>query len=281
MPFDTGYAQRSKPGGGRSRWAGLAGREQGDAYTASHSFVFLHGLTFDRRMWDTVLDALPPDQRAIAFDLPGHGSSPSRDRHNLEAVVEAIHEAVIEADVERPVLVGHSIGAVLASMYAARYPAAAVVNVDSPVRIEPFVRLVQSLAPQLTGDGFDEAWGKFRASMHIERVPARGRELLEGGSRVSQELVLSYWADLLERSVEELASWVEEELMQAQEAALPYLAIFGNPLNGVEVAWLRSRHPLAEIVVWPVGHHFPHLAQPASFASLLSDFATDGSMAWR
>ena len=171
MPFDTGYAERSKPGGGRGRFAGLAGRERGDEYTAAHSFVFLHGLTFDHRMWDSVLDALPPDHRAIAFDLPGHGSSPSLDRHNLAAVVEAIHEAVIEADVERPVLVGHSIGAVLASMYASRHPAAAVVNVDSPVRIEPFVRLVQSLAPQLTADGFDDAWGKFRASMHIERVP--------------------------------------------------------------------------------------------------------------
>ena len=38
-------------------------------------FVFLHGLTFDSRMWAPVLDALPSGHRAIAFDLPGHGGS--------------------------------------------------------------------------------------------------------------------------------------------------------------------------------------------------------------
>ena len=50
------------------RWADLAGRPHGDRAASGRSFVFLHGLTFDHRMWDPVLEALPrttPRSRSI------------------------------------------------------------------------------------------------------------------------------------------------------------------------------------------------------------------------
>jgi hypothetical protein len=40
-----------------------------------------------------------------------------------------------------------------------------------------------------------------------------------------------------------------------------------------ERAFLDDRLPHAEIVVWPVGHHFPHLADPARFAAMLTGLA--------
>jgi hypothetical protein len=33
-----------------TRWAGIAGRAHGDLLAPGRPFVFLHGLTFDRRM---------------------------------------------------------------------------------------------------------------------------------------------------------------------------------------------------------------------------------------
>src|SRR5262245_28710496 len=105
----------------RVRWAGLSGREHGDPDAAGPAFVLLHGLTFDRRMWDPVLGALPRGRRAIALDLPGHGgSSPLRGR-GLAAAVDAVREAVVAARLDSPILVGHSIGGPIASIYAARY----------------------------------------------------------------------------------------------------------------------------------------------------------------
>jgi Alpha/beta hydrolase family/RTX calcium-binding nonapeptide repeat (4 copies) len=79
------------------RWARLAGRAHGDEEAPGTPLVFLHGLTFDRRMWDTVLDALPSGRRAIAFDLPGHGHSAALPEQGLAVVAEAIHEAVLGA----------------------------------------------------------------------------------------------------------------------------------------------------------------------------------------
>jgi pimeloyl-ACP methyl ester carboxylesterase len=272
MPFDTGLM----PDFSRLRFAGLAGRARGEAGHDSRPLVFLHGLTFDRHMWDPILDALPPGQRAIAFDLPGHGGSRALHRHTLERVTDAIQRAVADAGLERPVLVGHSIGASLASIYATRYPAAGVINVDAPVNVEPFARFVLSLAPGLVGDGFDETWSKlFRPSMHIERVPAARRSLLRAGDVVSAELVLGYWSELFTRDPAEIAEAVDEGLRQLHEAGLPYLALYGRQPDPDDEAWLLERLPEAEISVWPVGHHFPQLENPTGFAALVSAFAAD------
>ncbi len=262
--------QISDPETDTLRWAGIAGRAHGDLDAPGRPIVFLHGLTFDRRMWDPVLDALPAGHAAVAFDLPGHGDTPALDAHRLDDVVDAIHDAVVEAGLREPVMVGHSIGAGLAAIYAGRYPAGAVVNVDAQLRLEPFAQLLRSLAPQLRGDRFPETWSMFRASLHVDRVPEATRALLRAGDRVSQTLVLSYWSDMLERTVAETAAWVDAELTRAREALTPCLIVFGSTLDRDERAWIEDRLPQAEIVVWPVGHHFPHLADPERFAALLT-----------
>jgi pimeloyl-ACP methyl ester carboxylesterase len=111
--------------------------------------VLLHGLTFDRTSWHPVLAelaTLDPGRQVLALDLPGHGESPPRPGYDLEPVADAVHRAVAEAGLSGPVLAGHSAGGVIATIYAARYPARGVVNVDQPLRVEPFAQLVRSLA---------------------------------------------------------------------------------------------------------------------------------------
>ena len=226
-------------------------------------------------MWDPILDALPPEQRAIAFDLPGHGTSPALARHDLESVADAVHEAVLAAGLDRPLMVGHSIGAPIASIYASKYPASGVVNVDSPVRVEPLAQMVQSIAPQLHDD-FDTVWSTiFRPSMHIERVPEVHRHLLRAGDDVDQQLVLGYWADLLLRSVDDVAAFVETTMRRLADAGMPYLAVTREPFSAEDQAWLLERLPQAELAVWPVGHHFPQLERPEGFAALMLAFAEE------
>jgi pimeloyl-ACP methyl ester carboxylesterase len=240
-------------------------------------FVFLHGLTFDRRLWSPVLDALPPGHRAIAFDLPGHGDSAALPRHSLDVVAKAIHEAVLDAALDAPIVVGHSIGGALATIYAATHPAVAVVSVDAPVRLEPFAQLLRCLRPQLCGDGFGDAWAIYQDSWHMELLPDADRALLRAGDRPGddplRQLVLSYHADLLERPLSETVRARDEGLSQLQAAGTPYLTLHSCPVDRSDGMWLHERLPQAEIVVWPVGHHFPHLAHPARFGALLAGLA--------
>jgi len=249
------------------RWAGLAGRDHGDRNVPDPAFVLLHGLTFDRRMWYPVLDALPDGRRAIALDLPGHGGSPALSRPGLEPVVDAVHDAVLAAGLDAPIMVGHSIGGPIAGIYASSYPASGVVSVDAPVRFEPFAEQLRTLRPQLEGEGFDRAWEFFRESMRFDLLDDAQRAYLS--ERPSRELFLSYQADLLERPLEAAIRWRDDGLSRVNRSRIPYVALHTKPVDPDERAFVVERLPQAEVLVWPVEHHFPHVADPERFARLL------------
>jgi pimeloyl-ACP methyl ester carboxylesterase len=250
-----------------------AARLRGHSHAAGRPLVFLHGLTFDHRMWDPVIDALPPGRRALALDLPGHGHSPKLADHDPDTVSAAVHEAVLAAEIDTPLVVGHSAGALVATVYASEYPCAGVVNVDAPLDSGPFARLLRSLEPRLRGEQFQDAWSLFRASMHADLLPAAMQALLTAGDEASQQLVLSYWRPLLENTPEAAAAWTDGLLACLRADQVPYLALFAGTRDPAEGAFVASRLPHAEVVSWPVEHHFPHLADPVRFAAVVTDFA--------
>ena len=102
--------------------AGLAADDYGQSDDRP-PLVLLHGLTFDRSLWRPALAELcriDPGRRVLALDLPGHGESPGWPSYDVESVAQGVHRAVEEAGLQSPVVVGHSIAAVIATVYAAR-----------------------------------------------------------------------------------------------------------------------------------------------------------------
>ena len=222
-------------GDARGTWAGLAGELHGDPADTGCGFVLLHGLTFDRQMWQPVLAALPSGHAVLTLDLPGHGASPALSSHRLERVAEAIHAAVQDAGLEAPITVGHSLAAGLAGIYASTYPASAIVNVDSPVWLEPMARSLHALDPRLAGRRLR---GSLAAVLreHAQGTPAAGHPaILRAGDEVSAELVLSYWTDMLDRTIEDLMGSLEAQLARVRAGRSPtsaYTASQSNPPSG-------------------------------------------------
>ena len=101
--------------------------------------VLIHGFGEGAYVWTDLVRHLPPDYRAFAVDLRGHGYSPrSADgqylvRLHMADVVETLDRLALE----RVVLIGHSMGGDIAMRIAIAQPArvAALVIVD--VGIEP------------------------------------------------------------------------------------------------------------------------------------------------
>jgi pimeloyl-ACP methyl ester carboxylesterase len=229
--------------------------------------VLLHGLTFDRGMWAPMVDALE-GRRAVAFDLPGHGDSPPRDSYAPADVADVLHEAVAAAGLDAPVLVGHSIGAVLATAYAARHPACAVLNIDQPLLAGPFGDRLRSLEPVLRGPDYLSVWTTLFDGMGSEELSPPLRALLRSTPR--QDLLLGYWREVLEKSSGELRKQRTNELIALREHGTGYHHVSRATLPAGYVEWLQTVLPSTRITVLPGSGHFPHLARPVALVEILS-----------
>ncbi len=252
--------------------AGMAGERYGEPDDPRPPLVLLHGLTFDRTMWRSTiaeLRRLQPDRRILCLDLPGHGESTGNWCYDGEAVGVAVHQAVLAAGLHSPVVVGHSYSGMLATFYAARYPTRGVVNVDQALQIAPFATMLTSMAAELRGPGFPGIWQMLVASMHFELLPAQAQDLLRATCRPTQELVLAYWREILDRPVGELTGLLDAELAALRSASVPYHVFSGHEPEAGYREWLADALPQATMSVWRDSGHFPHLAHPDRFADCL------------
>lgn len=255
---------------------GLAGRSSG-VPDGRPPLVLLHGLSFNRAMWDPALDLLlelEPTRQVLALDLPGHGDSDAAPGYDTESVAAMVHRTVAESGLVAPVVVGHSLSAIVATVYATRYPVRGVVNVDQTLQTAGFTALLHSLAEQLKGPGFEGIWQMFEAGFHTELLDAEARELLRSTSRPTRELVTGYWREVLDSTPESMESRVDSVLAALRDKQVPYLVVAGDEPGAAYRPWLARVLPQANLVVFPQSGHFPHLADPQRFATLLAATAS-------
>jgi pimeloyl-ACP methyl ester carboxylesterase len=183
--------------------------------------VFMHGLTFDRRTWRPITDQLGGSVMSIAIDLPAHGES-GGEPTSLENVTEQIHRLLESPRVERPVLVGHSMAAGIAGLYASVHPVRGIVLVDQAMEVLPFARMLHQIAPMLPGRAFDQVWPNIENSLGLERIPEPTRTLVLDTHKVKQDVVLGYWDQVLNTDPAELQTWIDGN---ASDILSPCLAV--------------------------------------------------------
>jgi pimeloyl-ACP methyl ester carboxylesterase len=229
--------------------------------------VFLHGLTFDRRTWRPIIDQLDGSVTSIAIDLPAHGDS-GGEPAPVEDVAAQIRRLLQTLDVERPVVVGHSMAAAVAGLYASAHPARGIVLVDQATEVLPFAQMLHQIAPMLRGPAFDQVWPNIENSLGLDRIPEPVRTLVLDTHQVKQDVVLGYWDQVLSTEPAELQAWIDDK---AARIKVPCLAVFGRPVTDGERERL-GRLPDAQIEEWAGDGHFVHLTDPDRFATRLQAF---------
>lgn len=242
----------------------LAHEESG----AGFPIVFLHGLTFNRSTWRPITGRLSDRFSCIAIDLPGHGESAGPPRP-MEEVTDAIHALLTNLGISRPVVVGHSMAGMTATIYAARYSVPGVVNVDQPLDVQPFARLLRQLEPALRGPDFSAAFEPFRQSIGVEFLPEPLRSTTTATQTIRQDLVLGYWEEVLQQSPDELQAMTHDA---ARSITGPYLAVFGRRLSDDERDRLHARLSHLDLEEWPDHGHMVHLMEPDRFANRVVSF---------
>lgn len=230
--------------------------------------VAIHGLNENRHSWDPI----PLDEhfRVIRVDLRGHGNSPEAAPYDMVTLAADVH-AVVEsvAPGELPLLVGHSIGAAVATAYAAACPARGVINIDQSLELASMQAGLQQAQAMLRGDGFSTFITNLHESLYGDLDPAT-IDRLRAIRNPKQDVVLGMWAPLLEMSPADFEKWSAGTT--AVPATVPYLALHGRHPGPEYEAWLHRAVPSAKIEARDVDTHYVHLADPDWFLTRLIDF---------
>jgi pimeloyl-ACP methyl ester carboxylesterase len=241
-----------------------------DVHGAGSPLLFIHGLTFDRSTWEPIVERLADRYTCVAVDLPGHGGSEGSSVRRLDDVAAAVQHLLGQLQLDPPVVVGHSMGGALAAMYAAAYPTRGVVLVDQAPYLRPFATMLHQFEPALRSEDFHAAFEPIRTSIGVELLPEPQRSSILASQRIDQELILSYWEEVLAATPDELQARIDRT---AKTISVPMLIVFGQAVDSATDEYLRGHMPSAEIEEWAGLGHMVHLMEPDRFARRLTEFA--------
>lgn len=108
----------------------LAALEFGQESHADVTLLFLHGWLDNAGSFCSILQTLAPiaqqnNWHMLAVDLAGHGLSQHRSADNFypfHDYIADVHQLLTKMDTKNLILVGHSLGALIASCYSAAFP---------------------------------------------------------------------------------------------------------------------------------------------------------------
>ncbi|WKY57313.1 alpha/beta hydrolase [Vibrio sp. SNU_ST1] len=264
----------------------LATQQTGNPKTTATTVVFIHGWLDNSASFTQVMQQvakLAPNAHLIAIDLFGHGFSSHKagSYYPFHDYIDDLHQLVTKLSPNRLVLVGHSLGALIASCYSAAFPE----KVSGLIQIEGHGPL--SEAPHATVSRLRDG---VLSRLRQRRKPSRPLASLEDAiklrayaNQINAELI----APIVERGIAEFEnSWQwrcdpnlkcdslyrmsqahAEAIMAAIEC--PQLIILGNGgFRHLQHNRYKSAHSPLNIETIPGGHHC-HLESPELVSELI------------
>lgn len=234
--------------------------------------VLVHGITESRHSWDPLLADLAADHTVVRVDLRGHGRSGSGDAYDPIRMAADVAAVVAAAGLADPVVVGHSLGGIVATAYAATQPCRGVVDVDQPLALGDFQELVRSAEPALRSDAFADVLGVMFESMKGPRLSTEEDARLVAIRQPRQDVVLGVWGPLLELDAAGVNAMVASF---TATVSVPFLALHGGDPGDDYRRWLEAAIPTASVEVWDDHGHHLHLVDPDRFTARVRDFEAE------
>ncbi|WP_048615078.1 alpha/beta fold hydrolase [Vibrio coralliirubri] len=264
----------------------LATQQIGNPQTTATTVVFIHGWLDNSSSFNQVMQQVAkfaPNAHLVAIDLFGHGfsSHKSGSYYPFHDYIDDLHQLVTKLSPNRLVLVGHSLGALIASCYSAAFPE----KVSGLIQIEGHGPL--SEAPHETVSRLRDG---VLSRLRQRRKPSRPLASLEDAiklrahaNQINAELI----APIVERGIVEFENFWQwrcdpnlkcdslyrmsqahaEAIMAAIEC--PQLIILGNDgFRHLQHNRYKSVHSPLQIETVPGGHHC-HLESPELVSELI------------
>ncbi|MEZ9762810.1 alpha/beta fold hydrolase [Vibrio splendidus] len=284
----------------------LATQQIGNPKTTATTVVFIHGWLDNSASFTQVMPQiakLSPDTHLVAIDLFGHGFSSHKpgSYYPFHDYIDDLHQLVTKLSPNRLVVVGHSLGALIASCYSAAFPE----KVSGLIQIEGHGPL--SEAPHETVSRLRDG---VLSRLRQRRKPSRPLASLEDAIKLrahANQIKAELIAPIVERGIVELGTIDQaafEEATVDQDAAelenswqwrcdpnlkcdslyrmsqahaeaimaaieCPQLIVLGNDgFRHLQHNRYKSAHSSLNIETVPGGHHC-HLESPELVSELI------------
>lgn len=234
--------------------------------TKSPTIVLINGSGVPIEDWHRILPALETMGSVFAYNRPGIGeSSKPREAQTCDVMIQALRALLLQSGLVPPyVLVGHSLGGLIANLFARIYPA----EVSGVV-------LVEAPAPE------------------VFAVIAAHKNILAIWDRFVQRVfdALSKKDELGEFETAQLSHSIELIRQAPAFPDIPLVVVTGSKLSSW-AAWLTPKSALAEFsglqrqlaqlsprgkqVIATNSKHFPHLTEPSVVVQAISDVIAMG-----
>jgi pimeloyl-ACP methyl ester carboxylesterase len=243
--------------------------------------LFVHGGSAHAHWWDFVAPAFCGEFHVLALDQRGHGHSqwPKDWEYGSGHYVSDLEQIIDSWGLGAPVLVGHSMGAHNALVYAARHSdkLRAVAAIDTPPDYtERAVAFLRSVAekPARRFASLDEAVKNFKV---LPRETRARPEILEHIARHSfKQLPDGHWTHKLDRRTmirEPLTVW--ESLGQIRCPAL-IVKVADSPLLSLELAEkMVATLPRGKLAVITESYHHVMFDNPRALIAALRQFLAE------
>ena len=242
--------------------------------------ILIHGVGLSSECWLNQIDNLSDNHTVYAVDLPGHGKSPLYEGGELDMAalcdeLAKFHKSVIS---EPAIIVGHSLGALICSAFAARYPklVAGIIPISAVYnRSEIAMSAVKSRSEQLlSGGNFEfiaeapiKRWFGDKPSGHIAEMAKLCRDWLRRANIEGYAAAYRVFANQSGTTDETLAT-----------INVPTLFITGedDPNSTPEMSQTMSRKTSIGLVeVIEEARHMPQLTHPSQVNSLIRQFISN------
>ncbi len=236
--------------------------------------LFLHGIGGGAEAWRPQLAHFGQGRRALAWWMPGYGEEPLAPERNFDRLADRVAGLLEATAIERVHLVGHSMGGMVAQVFAARHAA----------------RLA-SLCLVGTSPAFGSADGSFQTAFVAKRLKPLDdgmsmADLADGfvaslvgsdpdptGLATAREVMSRVPAATFRAAIETLVTFDARALLPT--IATPTLVVAGSRDTNAPPAMMErmaGRMPDARFVVIEGAGHLPNLERPDAFNQVLSTF---------
>jgi pimeloyl-ACP methyl ester carboxylesterase len=263
-----------------------------DAAPGVPTFLLVHGLASNARLWDGVAARLVErGYPAVTVDLRGHGRSSKPDGpYNIPTVADDLAALIAALGLERPVVAGQSWGGNVVLELAARHPGLArgIVGVDGGW-FEPSLNFASWEAcrealspPRLAGRRLSEVEGYIRAG-HPDWPEAGIQGTLANFERFPDGTIAPWLT--FDRHIAVLRGlWDHHPSQRYADVREPVMlmpaGIVNDERHGRQAAIDAAVAALAKVRVRPFdGDHDIHAQHPVEVADTMIDAVTDGFFA--